>query len=617
MMIFHDSRSEIYRIPGGAVPCAGKVTLRVRAEHAARVRLRVWWNDAEELYPMREVSPGLYEYQMQAPDAPGVLWYYFCTEDDRGERWFCGNAADGLGGAGEAGRTEPASFQMTVYDSAYRTPTWLRNGAMMQIMVDRFCASREPDVRRLPMGSYYHTRWSDDPVLVADDRSGEYVNNDYFGGDLKGVEQKLEYLRDLGITVIYLNPIFRANSNHKYNTGDYMAVDPAFGTEQDFRDLCAEARKLGVRIVLDGVFSHTGTDSVYFNKNGNYGAGGAYSDPNSPYAKWYLFRQWPDDYDCWWGVRTLPNVNKGDPEYRKFIISGEDSVAAHWLREGASGWRLDVADELPMDFLSALRERVKEVDPDAAIIGEVWEDPSNKVSYGKMRCYCTGDTLDGAMNYPLREAVLAFLRSRIDAGTFVRRVENLQENLPKPFFYSEMNLLGSHDKPRALSVLADVGDLEPERRFRRAFDLAPEAYARGRRRLIAAWRLICALPGIPCVYYGDEAGLYGMTDPFCRGTYPWGREDKALVAEFRDALHRRAACDALRTGALRLTACGADVVLVHREIAHGRDALGDAAENGVCDLAVNRAETSRWIEHDGRAVEVPAESAVWLADKER
>ena len=415
------------------------------------------------------------------------------------------------------------------------------------------------------------------------------------------------------MTALYLNPIFRAESNHKYDTGDYMQIDPSFGTEADFRALCAEAKKVGVRIVLDGVFSHTGADSRYFDRYGSYGGHGAYCDPESPYRSWYSFEKWPDEYDSWWGFKTLPNVREEDPSYRKFIISGRDSVLAHWLRAGAGGWRLDVADELPMDFIRELRRREREIDPEAALIGEVWEDPSNKVAYGETRCYCAGDTLDATMNYPLRDAVLLFMLGRINAMEFVRRVLSMRENQPRAFFYSQMNLLGSHDKPRALTVLADVGNMEPERKYRYPIELSAEDYARGRRRLIAAWELVCALPGMPCLYYGDEAGLYGMSDPYCRGTYPWGREDEALVEAFRDAALRRMGSVALRTGEMRLTAAGEDVVIVERFIQDGADAFGTPAKDEARAVAVNRSSGSRWVEYGGRTLEVPAESALRLA----
>ena len=308
-------------------------------------------------------------------------------------------------------------------------------------------------------------------------------------------------------------------------------------------------------------------------------------------------------------------MREENESYRKFILSDEDSVLKHWLKAGASGWRLDVADELPMAFLRELRREEKKTDPDAAILGEVWEDPSNKIAYDEVRSYCLGDTLDCTMNYPLRECTLNFMLGRIDASNFVRNVLSMAENQPKQFFYSNMNLLGSHDRARALCVLADVGDMEPDRRMRYAFDLKPEDYAHGKRRLIAAWNLICALPGMPSVYYGDEAGLYGMTDPFCRGTYPWGHEDSEMVEAFRKAIHRRRNSDVLRLGEMALTACGKDVVVVERAITGEKDAFGNAAHNGKCALAVNRAGEAKWIEYGGKTVQIAGESAVWLEEE--
>ena len=612
MTFYHDSRSEQYRSPMGAAPCASKVRLRVRADQVASVTLRIWWNNAEYRWFMRRVEGGFYEYEMSIPEQPGLLWYYFIARDKEGNSWYLGNANDGMGGEGVVTRSEPPAFQVTVYDPAYRTPEWMRDGLMMQIMVDRFHNAGGTDMKNLPRGSYYHAHWDDDPALVINDKRGSNSANDFFGGNLKGIEEKLDYIRSMGVTVLYFNPIFEANSNHKYNTGDYMKIDPSFGTEQDFKNLCAAAKKKGIRIILDGVFSHTGSDSVYFDRYGNYGGKGAYCDPQSPYRSWYNFNDWPDNYESWWGFNTLPNVNEEDPTYKKFIITGRNSVLAHWMRAGASGWRLDVADELPMDFLRALRKREKGIDPDSALIGEVWEDPTKKMAYGELRCYCTGDTVDAVMNYPLREAVLDFMRCRINARDFVRRVESMRENQPKQFFYSQMNLLGSHDRPRALAVLADVGNMEPERKYRYPIELDKKDYDHGKRRLIAAWNLICALPGMPCIYYGDEAGLYAMSDPYCRGTYPWGREDQELLEAFRECDKRRMKSHALRTGDMRLTAVGEDVVLVERSIRGGKDVFGKAAANELRAVAVNRSGESRWIEYGGKIIEVSGESALVL-----
>ena len=611
MRIFHDSRDLFYRMPLGAGACGEFVRLRLRAEGAVSVSLRLWWEDQEIL---REMTPGpdsVWETHVRLPQQTGLLWYYFIARDSEYNALYFGNARDCLGGVGEEYAEEPPSFQITVYRPDFQTPAWMRNGVMMQIMVDRFARCGRLDPMNLAPGTYYHQNWDDVPVL---DRANDQDNSadDFFGGNLAGITEKLEFLHDQGITALYLNPIFESPSNHKYNTSDYRKIDPSFGTEEDFRRLCAKAKRLGMRVVLDGVFSHTGDDSLYFNRLGHYGRGGAYNDRRSPYFSWYDFREYPNDYDCWWGFKTLPNVNEEDPSYRQFIISGEDSICAHWLREGASGWRLDVADELPMDFIRDFRLREKRENPEAALIGEVWEDPSNKVAYNKLRCYCTGETLDSCMNYPLREAVLDFLRCRIDAASFVRQVESMRENQPLPFFYAQMNLTGSHDKARALSILADVVNMEPARAYRYPIFLQNEDYACGRRRLIAAWKLLCALPGMPCVYYGDNAGLQGMSDPYCRGTYPWGHEDQVLVQAFRETARKRLASGALRTGTMALHAAGKDIVLIVRAIEGGRDAFGDPAADEHVALAVNRADAPRELEYAGRKWTVPGQSALWL-----
>ena len=613
MKLYHNSRNPEFRCPVGAVPCGSALRLKVAAEGLDHVWLRTWWEDAEVRTPMQPDGRGGFECVVMLPDKPGLLWYFFIGEDYYGRQWYLGNAEDCLGGEGQVLDREPDSYQVTVYDADYQTPEWLRNGMMLQIMVDRYNAWGERDVRNLPPASYYHVHWDDDPALVInDDKYGDNCNNDYFGGNLRGILEKLDYIQGLGVTVIYLNPIFKARSNHKYNTGDYMQIDPGFGTEADFRALCAAAKRKGIRIILDGVFSHTGSDSVYFNKDGHYGPGGAYNDPDSPYRDWYCFNVWPDDYEAWWGFRTLPNVHEDTPGYQRFIVDDDDSVTAHWLRAGASGWRLDVADELPMEFIRRIRRRIHREKADSALIGEVWEDPSNKVAYGETRCYCLGDTLDSTMNYPLRSAIVDFMTGRCDADQFVRRVESLRENTPDPFFYSLMNLLGSHDTARAINMLADIGDMAPDRVYRHPFVLSPEDYARGRRRMIVAWTLVNALPGMPCLYYGDEAGLTGMADPYNRHTYPWGREDSGLVNTFRTIMKERMRTPVLRTGTMKLTAVGKDVVLVERRFDYGRDVFGVPQKDDFRVLAVNRANEVRRFEYEGATHELPGESAIYI-----
>ena len=560
-MVRHDSRDPLYRTPSGARPTGSDVILRCRADDARAVTLRLWWDDGEIRRPMT-ASPrgaGLFEIRLTLPEQSGLLWYYFIVDFD-GETRLYGNADDRLGGEGRLYDHEPPSFQLTVYDEEFDTPRWMREGLLYQIMPDRFAARG----KNAPEAGWLHEKWDEPPAIHVDPSTHDNRADDFFGGNFRGVMDRLDYLKELGVTAIYFNPIFRAHSNHKYDTGDYETIDPSFGTREDFEALCGRARALGIRILLDGVFSHTGSDSRYFNRLGRYDSLGAYQSLESPYASWYRFKRWPDEYDCWWGFETLPTVNKSDESYRRYILTGENAIVKRWLRRGASGWRLDVADELPVPFLRTLRKSVKSVDPDAAVLGEVWEDASNKVAYGQLRCYCLGDTLDSVMNYPLREGLIGFLLGEIDAYALKRRLDALYENYPAPFAAALMNLLGSHDKARVINRLSGA---EPENRPReqRAFTpLSDAEYERGKRRFIKAWRFLCAMPGMPCLYYGDEAGAQGGDDPFCRGTYPWGHEDRALMEEIKRVNHARLKSRAAQNGSLELIAPDADTLTVVR-----------------------------------------------------
>ena len=593
LRLHHNSREALYRAPSGAQACGTAVLFRLKISggRPEAAYLRIWWQNSERKIPMApgEGDPELYEARYSLPDSPGLLWYFFIVEAN-GQRHYYGNADDRLGGPGRMYGGEPPSFQITVYDPAFKTPEWMRRGIMYQIMVDRFSPGNPRWAKRLGPDARMHPDWYEPPYLELDALSGDNQALDFFGGDLEGVRQKLPYLRDLGVTVIYFNPIFQARSNHKYDTGDYKRIDPMFGDEEDFKALCREAREMGIRILLDGVFSHTGADSRYFDRYGRYGGQGAYQRQDSPYASWYRFRHWPEDYDCWWGFPTLPNVNEMDGSYLDFIIRDPDAVAARWLRKGASGWRLDVADELPMAFIRMLRSRVKGEDAEAALLGEVWEDASNKVSYGRLRSYCLGESLDSVMNYPMRDELIGFMLGRVSAPHVERRLSALQENYPAPFFYSLMNLMGSHDRARILNILGGLDGEDLPREARRGMALGETQLAVAKRRMAALWRFICALPGMPCLFYGDEAGLQGMADPFCRAAYPWGREDPGLLEEIRGINRARLESPILQTGHLRLFAAGSQVLCALRFAREGKDAFGDPLEERPALFLLNRSE---------------------------
>lgn len=535
---------------------------------------------------MQPVGITGWEVNITLPDEPCNLWYDFITEDERGRRLYCGNAHDRLGGVGASYLDGPPSFQITVYDPAFDPPEYLRRGIMYQIFPDRFMRSKQPVSARTDL--ILHESWEDLPLAEFQGSDGDQQPVDFFGGDLKGIQEKLPYLNDLGITIIYINPIFMARSNHRYDTGDYERIDPLLGTLADFEQLCRAAEAMGIRIMLDAVFSHTGEDSIYFNKYGRYPTRGAYNSKHSPYYPWYSFTSYPDKYASWWSIPTLPQVNKQDPSFREFIL-GRNGIARRWLRLGASGWRLDVADELPMDFLRGLRRAIKDQRPDAAILGEVWEDASNKVAYGEMRNYSLGDTLDTVMNYPLRETLINFLTGDIDAPQVVRNVRSLQENYPPKFFYSLMNLMGSHDRARLLNVLVKQQYQHLPKKDRGQLRLDDKQRALAKERLKKLVTLIVALPGMPSIYYGDEVGMEGASDPFCRGTYPWGKEDPALLAFVKQVLSLRRLRPVLQVGTLDIASDGNDSLLIYRgPTPEGMDVFGQPLQDEPYMLRLSR-----------------------------
>ena len=407
-------------------------------------------------------------------------------------------------------------WQLTVYGREFSVPEGLDTGIMYQIFPDRFRRTREWEPVNVPGKRSLHRNWYGRPLFKAD--IPDYQANDFFGGDLRGIREKLPYLRDLGVTVLYLNPIFESASNHRYNTGDYKKIDPYLGAEEDFKTLCREAKEYGIRVILDGVFSHTGSDSRYFNRDGHYPDLGAWQSEKSPYAPWYRFLN-PErtEYDCWWGFVTLPNVNEEEPSFIDFVC-GEEGVLSYWMKRGASGWRLDVADELPDGFLDEVRRRVKQENPEAYLLGEVWEDASNKESYGQRRRYLLGDQLDSVMNYPWRTAVLDFVGK--GAWLFRRRILSLLDHYPKPAIQGLMNPLSTHDTPRARTVLGVEHPVDPLEQGN--YQLTPEELEKGRRRLRLASMIQYTLPGFPSLYYGDEAGLAGFSDPWNLSLGPGG-----------------------------------------------------------------------------------------------
>ena len=548
MAKLYDSRDPAYKSPFGAIRQGEQCTFTIRLPRDMQLEGRpvmvLFRSGFKERFITLNTITG--EGDVTAYSAvfsakyTGVHYYYF-SYIAQGQRVYIKRS-----GTGEGVLDKGELFQLTVFGRDFETPGWLKGGVMYQIFPDRFCKSGMPH-ENVPEDRVLRQDWGGTPCYKPD-RNGHVWNNDYFGGDLEGIRRKLPYLQELGVTCLYLNPIFEAHENHRYNTADYRKVDPLLGTNEDFAALCRDAEARGIRVLLDGVFSHTGADSVYFNKFNRYDSCGACQSQDSPYFPWYSFIRYPEEYESWWGIDTLPNVQENEPSYTEFIC-GDEGVLRYWLDQGAAGFRLDVADELPDQFIENLRRCVKGADPDKLVIGEVWEDATTKESYGRQRRYLLGDQLDGVMNYPFRAAILDYAAGG-SPWELKNRILTLLENYPKPAVDVLMNFLSTHDVPRAINCLGGESCAHHDRDWMARHRLTPEEYALGRARLRTALVLLFFLPGIPCIYYGDEAGMQGDKDPFNRGCYPWGQEDRELMDFTRELSRIRRSSPVFREGEL-------------------------------------------------------------------
>lgn len=599
--VYHDSHQLVFRNPQGAAPIKSCVTigLEVKAKwEMAACFVKVYYASGlqrteEMVYQKREGGKSFYEVSIQMPEQPGLVYYYFMLND--GGKFHYYGAASGEGEFSPISSVE--SYQITVYDPNFHTPDWLKRAVIYQIFVDRYARGKKRG--GLDRVSYHinkgrqmyiHDDWNEEPIYAPLPGETEYDPCDFFGGDLQGVIEHLPDLANMGITCLYLNPIFEAVSNHKYNTSNYEKIDPMFGDEAIFKELCQKAGELGIRIMLDGVFSHTGDDSIYFNKYGRYDSVGAYQSKDSLYYPWYTFTDFPNAYRSWWGFSTLPEVNEMNAEYRSYIIESPDSIVKKWLRLGASAWRLDVADELPDAFIKLLRKAVKEVDPNHVVLGEVWEDASNKISMNTKREYVMGDELDSVMNYPMRALILDCLLGKIDMWGLQDRMEILREHYPKEFFYSCMNMLSNHDVPRALSLLGGAPDKDSglTREEQANYTLSSDQREVALRRMRLAVLMQMVIPGAPCIYYGDEVGLEGLMDPFNRRTYPWDHADLELKEYVSVITKLRNQSAVLQTGCMMLHTIDADCGCCIRFSHDGKDAFGQPCKSEVWLSVINR-----------------------------
>lgn len=536
-------------------------------------------------------------------DAAGIYYYRFEMRNRDGV-WYYGRGENGESVCGE----NLPEWQLTVYKSTYKTPDFAKGNIIYHVFVDRF---NRADGVKTKRKYRLHESFSESPEVVSAD--GKYYADDFFGGNFNGIREKLDYLEELGVGIIYLSPIFKAYSNHRYDTGDYLKVDELLGTEDDFKRLLDAAHEKGMKIILDGVFNHSGADSLYFNKFGTYDSLGAYQSKSSPYYDWYYFKKFPDEYACWWGCDNVPDLNKSNKDYRALVF-GKNGVVEKWQKLGADGWRLDVVDELPIDFVNLLIKKIKSVNKDALVIGEVWEDASTKVSYGELRPYLLGDQLDGTMNYPFMNAIIAYVRDG-DEKFFKDTVQSILENYPKETVYCLMNSLGTHDTVRIINALSDVRAHGWSKTHKLGYKLPDSEYEKAKKKLYLASVLQFTLPGIPSIFYGDEAGLQGFDDPINRRPYPWGSEDKEILMHYRKLGRIRRENRAVFSGGFNMRD---ENGLVAYERAGGDDEILIAVNAGADDktLIINKEYTSLYNNKEYKnAVDVPGGAFVILKKK--
>lgn len=579
------SREAEFKTPFGAQPAGTEFTFSIgndvpglRRATLVIERRRMTGNQEQLAYeplarlPMTPHSRGLgvgFSARYKFPET-GVYGYWFELETEQG-RYALQNNKDTIYWTREKGSMGEATverlptntnrirrYRQTIYAPDFQVPAWAKDIVYYYVFPERFRNGDKTNDPRpgggRPQDRYQdrdverHTRWNEKPFKPGTgDGSDALHNNDFFGGDLAGIIEKLDYIQSLGANALYLTPIFRAPSNHKYDAADYKQIDPAFGTNEDFVRLCAEAAKRGIRVIPDTSLNHVGADSPYFNRFGNFPAGGAFDNgkinPASPYASWFKFKPEETDpnkqYQGWVGVSDLPEIDKSSPSFRAYAYGDKDSVTNLWLDRGAAGWRMDVAPWVPDDFWREWRKAVKAKKADALTVAETWFDSSK---------YFLGDMFDSTMNYIFRNAVMDYAAGK-SGRQMAANLELMREAYPPQAFSALMNLLSTHDQPRALHHFGEDQDL---------------ALAKQRLRLAVFFQM--TYPGAPTIYYGDEVGLGGGDDPFNRAPYPWadegGQPDGALLADFKRLVKLRHDLPVLRHGTLDAPLHADDQVVV-------------------------------------------------------
>lgn len=574
--ISYNSWNEYFKAPFGALKVNQGADIKVNVnEDIDNIYLIITkedenlnWQEIRKI-PLNRKEGNIYEGTIEPLLIPAVYYYYFEIEINRDgydQKIFYGKVKEN-GETCEYKFDNLNKYQLTVYEDN-KVPDWFKEGTLYHIFVDRFNNGNRTGKPSNPKkNSFIYANWEDDPMYIKDE-NGDIIRWDFYGGNLKGIINKLGYLKKLGISIIYLSPVFESSSNHKYNTGDYKKIDPMFGDEEIFRELIDKANARGISIILDGVFSHTGSDSIYFNKFNSYDSKGAYNNEKSPYRSWYTFDNSKVGYKCWWGIKDLPNVNELEPSYMNYIIKDKESVLNKWIKMGVKGWRLDVVDELPDEFVTEFKKELKNSETDSVLIGEVWEDASNKMSYGERRKYLLGDQLDSAMGYPFRQGMLSFLKGEIASYELNDLYMEIKENYPPESFKSNLNLLGTHDVRRVKT------ELNNDKEMVKLAVLAQMTFE-----------------GVPYIYYGDEAGLEGDKDPDNRRTYPWKNEDSDMIDFYRNSIQTRNRLKSLLKGETSFIYTMDDDVFAYERYIN-KD------EEDHCLIIINRSENYKHIDFD-------------------
>lgn len=494
-------------------------------------------------------------------------------------------------------------WRITACEKDFKVPNWAKGGIIYHIFVDRFrrdCSV--PIVQNLPQirDRILHEKWDELPIWMPDEKK-EVKNNDFFAGNLRGIKKSLRYLKSLGVTIIYLSPVCESQSNHRYDTGDYKQVDQYAGSNEDLEALCDAAHSMGMKVILDSVFNHTGDCSRYFNADGRYvDSIGASKGQESPYYNWY--KRCGKSFLFWWGFENLPEMNVENEKCEQFLF-GKDGVIDTWYAMNIDGQRIDVADELTDYSLKKNREAAVRNNEDVFIIGEVWENAAIKEKDGKTRNYLLGHSLDTVMNYPFTDAILRYVRFG-DFQKLHRVVLEIINDYPEEALFSAMNALSTHDITRAMTTLQgveieqnrewvwdvpDFGDVIENRKWQYENDkLEGKSYKEAKKKFKIATVIQYFLPGNVSIFYGDEAGLYGYKDPFNRKPYPWKNRDKDLLKFFRTLGKIRTKFDFLKEADFEFISLDENMLVFERE--------SNSESDKRCIIVVNRSENKQKIE---------------------